>query len=235
MNGDLRKTRVTSLKELKQLAAEAAERSAKATAQQAAAEAAQLASLRKTAAASWLFEAAVGKVMPLKSSPRAEHPKRPPEPFAVQRELDEQAVLREALSDGFDVSTLLDTDETLSFCRAGLGPDVARRLRRGDWSIQRQLDLHGLRRDDARDRLSTFIREAHKAGLRCVRVVHGKGLGSPGKTPVLKSRVQSWLVQKDEVLAFVQARPADGGAGALLVLLKPGAARQARGLLRSAS
>eukprot|EP01036_Dinobryon_divergens_P045934 gene45934-61401_t len=82
-----------------------------------------------------------------------------------------------------------------------------------------QLDLHGLRRDDAREALSSFIRESHKHGIRCVRVVHGKGLGSPGKAPILKSRVHSWLVQKKEVLAFVQAKPADGGAGALLVLL----------------
>ena len=59
-------------------------------------------------------------------------------------------------------------------------------------------------------------------GIRCVRVVHGKGLGSPGKTPVLKGRVLRWLVQKKEVLAFVQARPAEGGAGALVVLLQPG-------------
>lgn len=232
MSGDPHKTRVTSLKELKQFAAEAAARNAQAAAQQAAAEAAQRQAEQQATATSCLFERAVGKVVLLRSSPRAEHPKQPPEPVAAQRELDEQAVLREALSDGFDVSSLLETDEALSFCRTGLGPDVARRLRRGDWSIQRQLDLHGLRRDDARDQLSSFIREAHKAGLRCVRVVHGKGLGSPGKTPVLKSRVQSWLVQKDEVLAFVQARPADGGAGALVVLLKPGAARQARGLLR---
>ncbi len=232
MSGDPHKTRITSLKELKQLAAEAAARTARAAALQAAAEAVRREAEQQASAANRLFEQAIGKVVPLRSSPRAEHPKQLPEPIAAQRELDEQAVLREALSDGFDVSSLLDTDEALSFCRTGLGPDVARRLRRGDWSIQRQLDLHGLRRDDARDRLSEFIRAAHKAGLRCVRVVHGKGLGSPGKTPVLKARVQSWLVQKDEVLAFVQARPADGGAGALVVLLKPGAARQARGLLR---
>ena len=95
----------------------------------------------------------------------------------------------------------------------------ARKLRKGDWSIQRQIDLHGLRRDDAREALSLFIREAHQQGIRCVRVVHGKGLGSPGKAPILKSRVHSWLVQKNEVLAFVQAKPADGGAGALVVLL----------------
>ena len=78
-------------------------------------------------------------------------------------------------------------------------------------------------REAAKSRLSgAFIREANRAGLRCVRVVHGKGLGSPGKAPVLKGKVQSWLVQKKEVLAFVQARPAAGGAGALVVLLVRG-------------
>jgi DNA-nicking Smr family endonuclease len=141
---------------------------------------------------------------------------------AVQAQLDELAVMREALSDEFDVDTLLDTDDALSFRRPGMGPDVLRKLRRGGWRIQGQIDLHGMRREDARDALSDFIREAHKSGWRCVRVVHGKGLGSPGKTPVLKGRVQSWLVQKKEVLAFAQARPAEGGAGALVVLLAQG-------------
>ena len=134
--------------------------------------------------------------------------------------------MREALSDEFDVETLLDTDETLSYKRPGLGPDVVRKLRRGQWQLQGQIDLHGLRREDARQALADFIRHAHKNGWRCVRVIHGKGLGSPGKTPVLKGRVHSWLVQKKEVLAFAQARPADGGAGALVVLLVP-VARQA--------
>jgi DNA-nicking Smr family endonuclease len=96
---------------------------------------------------------------------------------------------------------------------------VVRKLREGHWSIQRQLDLHGLRTDEARDALGDFIRTSHQLGLRCVRVVHGKGLGSPGRNPVLKRRVLRWLVQKREVLAFVQARPAEGGAGALVVLL----------------
>jgi DNA-nicking Smr family endonuclease len=140
----------------------------------------------------------------------------------VQQQRDEQAVMREALSDEFDVETLLDTDEALSFRRPGLGPDVVRKLRRGQWQLQGQLDLHGLRREDARLALAEFIRHAHKSGWRCVRVIHGKGLGSPGKTPVLKNRVHSWLVQKKEVLAFAQARPADGGAGALVVLLVQG-------------
>ncbi|MEG0445850.1 MAG: Smr/MutS family protein, partial [Comamonas sp.] len=82
--------------------------------------------------------------------------------------------------------------------------------------------LHGLRSDEAREALGQFIRLSHRTGIRCVRIVHGKGLGSPGRMPVLKSKVQRWLVQKKEVLAFVQARPAEGGAGALVVLLQPG-------------
>jgi DNA-nicking Smr family endonuclease len=158
-------------------------------------------------------------VQPVPDKRRAVLKKTPPPPRPMQFKLDEEAVLIEAISDEFDVSTLLETDDLLSFRRPGIGTDVTRKLRRGDWSIQRQLDLHGLRRDEARETLSFFIREAHKHGIRCVRVVHGKGLGSPGKAPVLKSRVHSWLVQKKEVLAFVQAKPADGGGGALVVLL----------------
>ena len=186
-------------------------------------EAARMAAAVKARSEKELFSRAVGPVLalPLKHRPghkaSLQHPR--PAPIAEQHQRDELAVMQEALSDEFDVETLLDTDEALSFRRPGMGPDVVRKLRRGNWSIQRQLDLHGLRREDARNALGAFLREASKAGLRCVRVVHGKGLGSPGKTPVLKGRVQSWLIQKQEVLAFVQARPAEGGAGALVVLL----------------
>ena len=168
-----------------------------------------------------LFLRAAGAVQPLPDKRHALHKPERKLPLAMQYQKDEKAVLKEAISDGFDVSTLLDSDDLLSFRRPGIGTDVTRKLRRGDWSIQRQIDLHGLRRDDAREALSIFIREAYKQGVRCVRVVHGKGLGSPGKVPVLKHRVHGWLVQKNEVLAFVQAKPADGGAGALVVLLMP--------------
>ena len=190
---------------------------------QAAREALRLAELaraqQKAASEKDLFKRAAGVVQPVPDKRRAVLKKTPLPPKPMQFKLDEEAVLIEAISDEFDVSTLLETDDLLSFRRPGIGTDVTRKLRRGDWSIQRQLDLHGLRRDEARETLSFFIREAHKHGIRCVRVVHGKGLGSPGKAPVLKSRVHSWLVQKQEVLAFVQAKPADGGAGALVVLL----------------
>ena len=168
-----------------------------------------------------LFSLSVGAITPLRSRNLIDTAPEPIPPLPMQHWLDEERVLRESISDDFDVSTLLDTDDQLSFRRPGIGVEITRRLRSGHWSIQRQLDLHGLRTDEAREALGQFIRQAHKIGLRCVRVVHGKGLGSPGKTPVLKGRVQRWLVQKKEVLAFVQARPMDGGAGALLVLLQP--------------
>jgi DNA-nicking Smr family endonuclease len=185
-------------------------------------DAARQAQARQAEAARNLFARAVGVVQPLPDRKQARLPQVPAAPVAVQRQKDEEAVLRDALSDEFDVSTLLDTDETLSFRRPGIGPDVTHKLRKGDWSIQREIDLHGLRSDEARVALAEFIRLSHRQGLRCVRVVHGKGLGSPGKTPVLKSKVHSWLVQKNQVMAFVQAKPAEGGAGALVVLLKPG-------------
>ena len=170
-----------------------------------------------------LFQRAAGAVRPLPSHGRVHHVPEPPAPIPAQRQLDDARVLKEAISDQFDASTLLEVDEALSFRRPGIGIDVARKLRRGHWSIQREIDLHGFRTEDAREALAAFLREAVKLGMRCVRVVHGKGLGSPGKTPVLKGKVHGWLVQKDEVLAFVQARADEGGAGALVVLLKPSA------------
>lgn len=185
--------------------------------------AAQLAAAAQAKAEKEIFSRAIGRVKALSAKHRPGHRAKvvlvQPAPIPVQQQRDELAVMREAISDDFDVESLLDTDEALSFRRPGLGPDVCAKLRRGNWSIQRQLDLHGFRREDARQALADFIREANKAGLRCVRVVHGKGLGSPGKIPVLKGKVQGWLIQKQEVLAFVQARPAEGGAGALVVLL----------------
>ena len=86
--------------------------------------------------------------------------------------------------------------------------------------MQAQIDLHGLRRDEARDQLAAFVRGCTRRGQRCLRVVHGKGHGSPGREPVLKAKVQRWLGQSDAVLAFTQASAALGGAGALIVLLR---------------
>lgn len=166
-----------------------------------------------------LFARTVGPVHPLRACVRAEigTPKPPPHPR--QRELDEQAAARAAMSDEVTPESLLLTDDGLSFRRAGIGPDVLARLRRGHWTLQGQIDLHGLTREAAREALATFVRDSHRQGLRCLRVVHGKGIGSPGREPVLKGKVQRWLAQAAEVVAFAQASGPQGGAGALVVLL----------------
>jgi DNA-nicking Smr family endonuclease len=214
-----------SLKDLQHIQRKLMEQQQLAAAQ----EAARLELERKANAERDLFVRAAGAVNPMRAQHQRVHLARDqPPPIPVQQQLDDQRVLHEAISDEFDASTLLDVDDALSFRRPGIGTDVTKRLRKGDWSIQGEIDLHGLRREEAREALAEFIRDAHRRGWRCVRVVHGKGLGSPGKTPVLKGRVQSWLIQKNEVLAFVQARGDEGGAGALVVLLKPGLAAPVR-------
>ena len=185
------------------------------------AEAARLEAERRAEAERNLFTRAVGQVQPIAAKPRVQVNIPAPMPRRLQQDIDDAAALQESMSDEFDVSTLLDVDDQMSFRRPGIGTDVTRKLRKGEWSIQGQIDLHGLRSDEARNAVGQFIRDAKRVGWRCVRVVHGKGLGSPGKEPVLKSKVQRWLVQKNEVLAFVQAKPSDGGAGALVVLLGP--------------
>ena len=174
-----------------------------------------------------LFATAVGAVVPLKKSATPALARARPPALARQRQRDEAAALAESISDAFDVESLLETDDALSFRRRGIGIDVVRKLRRGVWVLQDEIDLHGLRSDAARERVADFVRDSARAGLRCIRVVHGKGLGSPGREPVLKAKVKSWLVQRSEVLAFTNARPADGGHGALIVLLKPAPGRGA--------
>jgi DNA-nicking Smr family endonuclease len=171
------------------------------------------------AAAQRVFSDAVGRVTPIKPHDRRAHAPARPEPLPRQRLADEQAALREALSDEVDVESLLLTDDGLSFRRARVGADVVTRLRRGHWAIQAELDLHGLNREEAREQLAAFLRQATLRGHRCLRVVHGKGLGSPGRQPVLKAKVHKWLAQHAEVLAFTQASAPQGGAGALIVLL----------------
>ncbi len=211
--------KINSLQDLKKVQKKLAE----AHAQAQAAEAERVAAERQREAEANLFSRAVGAVQRMPHHGQTQLLVPAPAPLAVQRQKDEEAVLRDALSDDFDVSTLSDTDDALSFRRPGIGIDVTQKLRKGGWSIQGEIDLHGLRTDEARVALAEFIRLAHRQGLRCLRVVHGKGLGSPGKTSVLKPKVHSWLIQKNQVMAFVQAKPAEGGAGALLVLLSPSA------------
>ncbi|MDB5960082.1 MAG: mismatch repair protein MutS [Massilia sp.] len=138
------------------------------------------------------------------------------------REEDDAAVLRESLSDQFDVEGLVEDDPSVAYARPGVGPDVIRKLKKRVWPVQDELDLHGLTRDHAREQVSDFIHRASRRGVRCVRIVHGRGYGSPNGEPVLRAMLHSWLVQleKNEVVAFCVAGKKDGGHGALIVLLK---------------
>jgi DNA-nicking Smr family endonuclease len=125
------------------------------------------------------------------------------------------------LSDQFDVDGLLDEDPTLSWSAPGVGPDVVKKLRKRHWQVEDELDLHGLTRDLARRQVDAFLRRSNKRGIRCVRIIHGVGYGSAGGEPVLRGMVHSWLVQTAETVAFCVANRADGGNGALIVLLRP--------------
>lgn len=167
-----------------------------------------------------LFVRAAGAVNPLPLHGRVLLQPPQPAPVAVQQQLDDQRVLHEAISDEFDASTLLDVDGALSFRRLRIGTDVTRKLRRGDWTIQRDRRARPAPRRRARGPVRVRPRRLPpRAALRARGA--WQALGSPGKIPVLKGKVQSWLIQKDEVLAFVQARACDGGAGALVALLRP--------------
>ncbi|WP_310387432.1 Smr/MutS family protein [Roseateles sp.] len=205
-----------SLQELKLFQRELAQRR-----QAAEEQAARLAAALLAADQEWrLFELSVGAITPLPVQTHAALHRILPSTEPLQRAADERLVMQQALSDDFDVESLLETDDSLSFRRPEISQEVLRKLRRGHWSLQAQLDLHGLRTDQAREALGTFVQDCARRGLRCVRVVHGKGHGSPGREPVLKARVRRWLVQKQQVLGFVQARASDGGSGALMVLLQ---------------
>ena len=175
---------------------------------------------RKAALEANIFRSSIGDIAPIKSASKHQTIPARPEPIPFQHLADEKSALQESLSDEFDADSLLETDGDLSYTRIGVGADVVRKLRKGHWVIQAQLDLHGMRRDQARDSLGEFLRKCERNGVRCVRIIHGKGLGSINKEPVLKQKVRNWLIQKDEVLAFSQATAADGGSGALIVLLK---------------
>ncbi|MDQ3563306.1 MAG: Smr/MutS family protein [Pseudomonadota bacterium] len=165
-----------------------------------------------------LFRDAVGEVKPIVHD--SVFPERPrPEPIAEQARLETLRVMQALLSDDYDSSDL-ETGEELLFLARGVRREVVRRLRRGDFSMQAQLDLHGMTVPLAKEALSKFLRSATMAGHRCVIIIHGKGHGSFQKQPVLKGKLNLWLQRRKDILAFSSARPADGGTGAVYVLLR---------------
>jgi DNA-nicking Smr family endonuclease len=174
-----------------------------------------------------LFQQAIQGARPMQVNRHPDAGLKPkPRPLPLQRLRDEHEALTQSRLSDMTPDSLLDSDEELSFARNGVSADTLKKLRRGHWSVAAELDLHGLRSDEARETFSEFIRRCHNRDLRCLRVIHGKGLGSVGRTPVLKQKVRAWLMQKEEVLAFCQATAPQGGAGAVLVLLKSAGGRR---------
>jgi len=167
-----------------------------------------------------LLREALKGVAPLRSPGKASLQRPLPAPIPVQSLREDEQVLQDSLSDRVPVEVGLETGEELVFLRNGLSNQILKKLRRGFWATQDHLDLHGLRTEEARTLLVSFLNDALDQGFRCVRIVHGKGLRSRNAEPVLKRKVGNWLAQRDEVLAFVQARAEDGGGGAVMVLLK---------------
>ena len=165
-----------------------------------------------------LFRAAVADAVPL-AFDRVHHEPAAAPPIPRQRQRDEAAALAESLQPA-PLEVLLEGGDELAYLRSGLPRSLLRDLRRGRWVCEDQLDLHGLNRHDARAALAEFVAASIQRGLRCLRVIHGKGRGSPGREPVLKELVRRWLAGRDEVLAYCQTLAADGGSGAVAVLLK---------------
>ena len=174
--------------------------------------------------ASDLFREAVRDVRPIAPPNRVAPLQRKPAPVPAKRIEDEQAGLDElahlAHSRDADFGDDVEAEDDATYLRPGLPRDILRKLRRIHWVIQDTLDLHGLTGDEAVAETAVFLAGCKRTGLRCVRIIHGKGLRSPGKEPVLKRRIRKLLTRRDEVLAFAEPRAAEGGGGAVVVLLE---------------
>jgi len=163
-----------------------------------------------------VFREAVKDVAPI-TTDRVEPYRSPRPPIPAKRREDERAVLEELARATLDDEAEIEADT--AFLRPGLPLDILRKLRRTHWVIQDQIDLHGSSADEAALATAEFLAECRRRGLRCVRIVHGKGLRSVGREPVLKKRIRRLLTRREEVLAFVEPRAAHGGGGAVVVLL----------------
>jgi DNA-nicking Smr family endonuclease len=166
-----------------------------------------------------LFRDAIGDIRPLAPKPESEHVRNKPEPHPAMFERDEAAVRDELLESAIDPAAH-EIGEELLYLREGHSPQLLKRLRRGHFSIGDEIDLHQMDERAARATLGDFLAHVRKRGISCVRIVHGKGLRSGSAGPVLKRMVDRVLRRRDDVLAFASARPAQGGTGATVVLLR---------------
>ncbi|MGR8949306.1 MAG: Smr/MutS family protein [Gammaproteobacteria bacterium] len=164
------------------------------------------------------FRDAMKGVRPLRSKTTVAEKRKPP-PLPRQSALDELEALREMANDD-PISADLDYGDEAAYKRPEIPRTIMRRLRRGQYAIQAEIDLHGHTVEEAKVALINFLAYAQHNDYRCVRVIHGKGHSSPGKVPVLKPKVVKWLAQRDDIAAYSTARPVDGGTGALYVLLR---------------
>lgn len=165
-----------------------------------------------------VFRAAVANTRPLELRARVKRP-APPAAIPAQSHADQQAVLRESLAPVTEELALVG-DDSFSYCRPGVQRGVLRKLARGQIRVDAELDLHGMVASAAKRAVSDFLDQARSHSLRCVRIIHGKGLHSGANGPVLKHQLEGQLRQHAGVLAFCSARPVDGGSGAALVLLQ---------------
>jgi len=166
-----------------------------------------------------LFRNAVKNSIPIKKNNLRVNFKKKPEAIANQTRKDEEEVLIETLQGGIE-NQEKSTSQFLEFHRIGLSKRVIRKLQKGSYSIQAELDLHGMTVNNVNEELKSFINSCVLHNYKCVRVIHGKGLGSGDRGPVLKYEVTRLLKKWKQVVAFVSARQVDGGTGALYVLLK---------------
>ena len=165
-----------------------------------------------------LFRSLIGPVRVLPAHDAAPPQPARPAPRARQFELDEAAVRDELLDGPFDPGAI-EIGEEIHYLKSGQPGRLLVRLRRGQYSVRAELDLHDMTMAVARDAITAFLEEAHRHGELCVRIVHGKGLRSDARGPVLKKLTEQMLRRRNDVLAFSSALPAQGGTGAVLVLL----------------
>ncbi len=166
-----------------------------------------------------LFRRAMSGAKPLRTDDRVAEASRKPKPKARFSKADEHAVLAESLQAEID-DIEQSSGDALRFKRASVSRTTMRMLAKGSYAIQAEIDLHGMTVAEAKPRLEKFVQRCAGNNKLCIRVVHGKGLGSGERGPVLKNGVNRWLRQWDTVLAFVSARQVDGGTGAVYVLLR---------------
>ncbi|HEX6614207.1 MAG TPA: Smr/MutS family protein [Rhodanobacteraceae bacterium] len=166
-----------------------------------------------------LFREAIGDIRPLAPKPEAGHARTRPAPHPTMFERDEAAVRDELLESAIDPAAH-EIGEELLYLREGHSPQLLKRLRRGHFSIGDEIDLHQMDERAARATLEEFLADCRRRGVHCVRIVHGKGLRSGSAGPVLKRMTDRMLRRRDDVLAFASARPAQGGTGATVVLLR---------------